>query len=295
MSEGAMGPKLVEIDLTNVSPDWGTCQLTGLQTLRLYNICPGPTLEQLIDIIQNSPNLHDLAIQICTIKRTSPQMIKIEPLSSPTSRVLDVLELFDLSPETMCAILSCVTIHEWSRFTLQNALALNSNEAAAIMAFSFKHVSSLAPSHLEVNITDYDYTLWYSAYNCHIALYHDEADSIQDLVQVVNEQLVEAFPGLYDVGATLRIRLDEVADPLPIMCILDRHLNVTKLDLDPLIQPSVLRAFTHPLPSGRWLFPNLNGLEMFLPLGTVMGDRLPKVVRARWEASTKAKCGDTKP
>ncbi|KAG8907874.1 hypothetical protein FRB99_001733 [Tulasnella sp. 403] len=270
----------------------GGYRLPGLRSLQLRQVVPGPTLVQLIDVIENSPNLHILAIFESEVAIASHE---VQNMKRPTLTpgMLDALKLSGLSPEATCALLSCLTIHNQSNFLLNVSLVLNRDEAEAIMAFAFRHVGSLSPSYFEVKISDRRYTLNHEWEEWYIALSSVEGDATEDFVHVVNDRLTKAVPELHNVQATLRIDM-EVVDLLPIMSVMDNLLDITALVLIAPLQISVLKPLSRPLSSGRWLLPNLEDLTI-CPYDTLVDSTLPQMIRARWKASDKKKHGDSNP
>ncbi|KAG8897457.1 hypothetical protein FRB99_008129, partial [Tulasnella sp. 403] len=161
VADPVTGPKIVDLMLAKVSLDWEVWRFSGLQNLQLEEVIPGPTLEQLIDIIQSSPNLRILVILDCDVAIASHETPGWERSPSPCPRTLDVLRLSEVSAKAMCGILSCVTTHDQSEvyFDLSEGWDLSKDEAVLIMTFAFRHLGALAPSYLAAKIAGSDYTL----------------------------------------------------------------------------------------------------------------------------------------
>ncbi|KAG8907889.1 hypothetical protein FRB99_001748 [Tulasnella sp. 403] len=289
-------PQIVDIYLAHVLLDWTAHRFSGLQSLHLRDVAPGPTLEQLLDVIRGSPNLHTLAMFDCDVAVGSYEFSKVEPSSSLTSCILDVLKLSQVSAPAICGILSCVTIHDQSNLFLDvsDSPAPNRGEAETIATFAFKHIGSLAPWYVALKITDSDCNLDSEGGNWCIVLPCTEGGTIEELVHFVNEHLTKTVPELHNVPAALRLDIQEVDVLLPIMSVIANLLNVIELVFIAPSQMSVLEPLASPLPSGKWLFPNLEVLRVS-PYEVVVDETLPNVVRARWTASRKAKRGGAKP
>ncbi|KAG8907890.1 hypothetical protein FRB99_001749 [Tulasnella sp. 403] len=296
MPNPATGPKTVDLDLTKVSLDWASSRLSGIESLQLCEVVPGPTLEQLLDVIQSSPNLHTLAIFGCDIAVASYNTQKTDRNPTQTPRKLDTLKLSDVSTQAMCRILPYVTIHDLSELylSISESSNLSRDEAVVIVTFASKHLRSLGPCSMAAYIMDGDYCLETDDDKWCITLPPIEGESIKESLLFVGDYLIKAVPGLHDAEATLRFYWDSGDDVLPIMSIMANLLNIVELVFTGPSQMSVLEPLARPLPSGKWLFPNLGKL-IVCPYGVVVGDTLPGVVRGRWNASQKGKRGDSKP
>ncbi|KAG8891883.1 hypothetical protein FRB99_003260 [Tulasnella sp. 403] len=290
MAGQAPDPKVMSVHLTSVSMDWQTHPFSGLQTLRLSHVDPGPTLKRLIDIIENSPTLQNLSISNFHVAHETP---RLEHRYAPfTPRMLDDPDLFGISPEVAYEILSCVSINERSALCLDvTELASNSDEASAIMTFAFRYIKSLALSHITVHIGGSDYTLGDRFENWSIVLSCAEGEVTEDFVHVVNEHLIKNVPGLHNCAIKLGINM-RTADPLSIMNVMSSVFHITELIMVP-SQMSDLEPLARSLPSGNWLFSDLRELAVDV-YGVEVDEILPAVVQARWITSWLTKYKDTK-